>query len=244
MNISEQFGEKTRYHYRHLLKHFPDGRASVQIDTSNLTQHMLTILRNQDTQQAQFLQVAKAASSLIIGCALSRVMISDSVITTPMNEEHRGSAFSEKLLFVHLERAGRPMANAAKRLFPNAIFREIDMKRCEETGDPDHRGDNFEDSIDKDTVVILMDPMCATGGSALKALEVILERGASPENVHYAGFIAAPEGIKKLQSKFTIPITVAAIDAGLDGDFFIQGDDENGGGIGDFGDRCFGPRLT
>ena len=118
--------------------------------------------------------------------------------------------------------------------FPSSPIAVVGIKRDEETAEPHCYYENIP-PISKDSVIIIPDPMLATGGTAVDLVTRLLKAGANPENIYFLSVIAAPEGIAKLSK--LIPkenITVAAVDEKLDTHKMIVP------GLGDFGDRYFG----
>ena len=125
------------------------------------------------------------------------------------------------------------MLPAFLRYYPNASVGFIGLRRDEETKQPHLYYQNLP-KLDGQNV-ILIDPMIATGGSGLLALNHILDQGVPQEKIIYVGIIAAPEGMQKLKERApNMNLIVAQIDEHLNKDAFIVP------GIGDFGDRYFG----
>ena len=123
---------------------------------------------------------------------------------------------------------------AAFESFPSSPVAVVGIKRDEETAEPHSYYENIP-PITSDSIIIIPDPMLATGGTATDIVSRLLKAGASASNIHFLSIISAPEGVEKLAE--LIPkenITVAAVDDGMDARKFIVP------GLGDFRDRYFG----
>lgn len=137
-------------------------------------------------------------------------------------------------VFIIILRAGLAFLDATLQHFPTSMIACAGLRRDEETAQAHWYYKNFPWLSEKHTAVIL-DPMLATGGSAIAVTSELQHRGCLPPNIHYAGLLGAPEGIAALSDM--IPpknILLAQIDDGLDARKFIVP------GLGDFGDRYFG----
>ena len=140
----------------------------------------------------------------------------------------------EDIVLVIILRAGMAFLPAALRAFPDAKVSVLGLKRDEKTAVAFWYYENIP-PLSKDTTVIILDPMLATGGSAKEAINKLIEEGADAANIHFVGVIAAPEGYKVLTD--LIPkenVILGAIDEGLDDTKFIVP------GLGDYGNRYFG----
>lgn len=196
-----------------------------------VAQLRLATLRDTRSTSAQFRVALEELSSLLIVEATRDLPTESTTTTTPL-----GRASSVRLvaspLLVAVLRAGLGMAAAAQRLFPDSDLAFVGLARDEATHEPV----TYLDAVPRSLTgrpVLLLDPMLATGGSLAYCLELLRERGAEP--IRVVCVLAAPEGIARIES-LCAEIVTAAIDDGLDENAFIVP------GLGDAGDRQFGPR--
>lgn len=149
-------------------------------------------------------------------------------------EVARHVAKDKKIILVPILRAGLALLPAFLKKFPDAPVGFIGLKRNEETFVPHAYYKNIP-KIKKSDVVIVLDPMLATGGSAVAGINTLVEAGAREENIIFVGVISAPEGIANIQNNFSlVRILCAEYDKKLDKKGYIVP------GLGDFGDRYFG----
>jgi len=140
----------------------------------------------------------------------------------------------ERIVLVPILRAGLALLPAFIEKFPKASVGFIGLKRNEKTLKPKAYYQNIP-KISKNDVVIVLDPMLATGGSAVAGIKTLVKAGAREENIIFVGIISAPEGIANLQKNFPfVQILCAEYDKKLDKNGYIVP------GLGDFGDRYFG----
>lgn len=139
-----------------------------------------------------------------------------------------------KIVLVPILRAGLALLPSFIDVFPNARVGFIGLKRNEKTFKPKAYYRNIP-KISKNDAVIVLDPMLATGGSAVAGINTLIKAGAREERITFVGVISAPEGLASLQKHFPrIDIVIAVHDERLDKKGYIVP------GIGDFGDRYFG----
>lgn len=140
----------------------------------------------------------------------------------------------ERIILVPILRAGLALLPAFIEKFPEARVGFIGLKRNEKTLKPKAYYQNIP-KISKSDTVLVLDPMLATGGSAVAGITALIKAGAREENIIFVGVISAPEGIAKLQKNFSlVQILCAEYDKKLDKKGYIVP------GLGDFGDRYFG----
>ena len=196
-----------------------------------LVQHNLTRLRDKRTAPQEFRRILSEVAALIIYEATRSFAVKAVSVTTPMART-RGSALRREVILVPVLRAGLGMMDSILQLIPHARVGFIGLKREEKS----LRALFYHKSLPKDLThfeVILIDPMLATGGSAVSAMDLLTELGAS--RVRLVNLVAAPEGIRKVHSRYpNLPIFTAAIDRKLNRNGFIVP------GLGDAGDRLFG----
>lgn len=203
----------------------------VTLITHPLVQHNLTRLRDKRTAPQEFRRIMSEVAALIIYEATRSLAVKPVSVTTPLARA-RGSALQREVILVPILRAGLGMLDSILQLLPHARVGFIGLKREEKT----LRTLFYHKSLPRDLSkfeVILIDPMLATGGSALAAMGLLAELRAS--HVRLVNLVAAPEGIRKVHSRYPgLPVFTAAIDQKLDRNGFIVP------GLGDAGDRLFG----
>ncbi|MDB6067846.1 MAG: upp uracil phosphoribosyltransferase [Pedosphaera sp.] len=196
-----------------------------------LVQHNLTRLRDRRTAPQEFRRILSEVAALIIYEATRSFAVQPLSVTTPMGRS-RGSELQREVILVPVLRAGLGMLDSILQLIPHARVGFIGLKREEKS----LRALFYHKSLPRDLSrfeVILIDPMLATGGSAVSAMELLTELGA--KQVRLVNLVAAPEGIRNVQAHYPkLPIFTAAIDRKLNRKGFIIP------GLGDAGDRLFG----
>ena len=196
-----------------------------------LVQQTLTRLRDRRTGPEAFRRGLAEIATLMVYEA-TRALQTDSIsVTTPLART-KGVRLRREVILVPILRAGLGMLSSILQVIPHARVGFIGLKRDETSLEPAvyHR------SLPKDLrpfEVVLIDPMLATGGSAVTALELLQERGA--EHISFVNILAAPEGIRRVRKAFPgLPIFTAAVDDHLNEKGYIVP------GLGDAGDRLFG----
>ena len=203
---------------------------SVTVVSHPLVSHALTILRDRLTGSADFRRAAEqAATAVILECARSLPTRSVNIETPlePMSSE----TVETPIVVVPILRAGLALLDPAVKLLPNVSVGYFGMERDENTA----LARTYYKKLPPiaGNVVLVMDPMLATGGSATYALQQIMEE--QPLRVSLVCIVAAPEGIAKVTGEFPdVDIYCGAIDRELDHRKYILP------GLGDFGDRMFG----
>jgi uracil phosphoribosyltransferase len=199
-----------------------------------MIQHKLTIMRDKETGSKDFRQLLEEIS-LLMGYEVTRdIPLEDVEIETPICKMKAKRVSGRKLAIVPILRAGMGMVEGLHTLVPVAKVGHIGLYRNEKTHEPVVYYCKLPEDI-HDRLVILTDPMLATGGSASDALTMIKERGC--KNIRLMCLVAAPEGIAKVQKDHPdVDIYVAAVDDHLNADAYIVP------GLGDAGDRIFGTK--
>lgn len=196
-----------------------------------LVQHNLTRLRDKRTAPQEFRRVMSEVAALIIYEATRSFATEPLSVTTPIARS-RGSHLKREVILVPVLRAGLGMLDTILQLIPHARVGFIGLKREEKS----LRALFYHKSLPRDLSqfeVILIDPMLATGGSAVSAMELLTELGA--RRVRLVNLVAAPEGIRHVHARYpNLPIFTAAIDRKLNRHGYIVP------GLGDAGDRLFG----
>lgn len=206
-------------------------RGRVTLITHPLVQHNLTRLRDKRTGPQEFRRIMSEVAALMIYEATRSFATKPRTVTTPL-ARIRGAELQREVILVPVLRAGLGMLDSILQLIPNARVGFIGLKREKKS----LRALFYHKSLPRNLSrfeVILIDPMLATGGSAVSAMHLLTELGA--KHVRFVNLVAAPEGIRKIHSHFPkLPIFTAAIDQRLNGAGFILP------GLGDAGDRLFG----
>ena len=208
--------------------------SKVHVFDHPLIQHKLSILRDVDTSTMEFRELVNEIAMLMMYDATRDLPLEDKQVTTPCGVADCKVLAGRKLAFVPILRAGLGMVDGALRLVPAARVGHIGLYRNEETLEPVEYYCKLPGDIGQRDVFVL-DPMLATGGSAIDAIGQIKKRGA--KHIKFIGLIAAPEGLKALHEAHPdVDIYVAAQDEKLNENGYIIP------GLGDAGDRIFGTK--
>lgn len=204
--------------------------ALVHPSRHPIVRHKVAQLRSTGTNPPEFRRLVRALSLLLVQEATADIATVPTRVTTPLAETD-GHALADTIALVPILRAGLGMCDGVLDLIPEAQVWHLGLRRDETTLEP-------EEYVSKvptkhgDVLALVLDPMLATGGSAVHACEVLKRAGVT--RIKYLSLIAAPEGIERLSKAFPeIPIHVAAIDEKLNAVGFIHP------GLGDAGDRQF-----
>lgn len=199
-----------------------------------MIQHKLTIMRNKETGSKDFRQLLNEISLLMGYEVLRDLPLEDIPIETPICKMTGKEIAGRKLAIVPILRAGLGMVDGLHTLVPVAKVGHIGLYRNEETHKPVVYYCKLPEDIQK-RLVILTDPMLATGGSACDAIAMLKEKGCN--NIRLMCLVGVPEGINKVQAEHPdVDIYVAAVDDHLNSDAYIVP------GLGDAGDRIFGTK--
>lgn len=199
-----------------------------------LVEHKLAILRDEKTGTKEFRELISEIASLLCYEAMREVELNEVTIKTPIEEMKTKKLDEDRYAFVPILRAGMGMLDGVIRMVPNAKIGHIGMYRDEETFEPVNYFFKVPKEIEK-REVFLLDPMLATGGSALDAINLLKEKGV--KKINFLCIIAAPEGLKKVESLHPdVKIYCAHIDRELNKNKYICP------GLGDAGDRIFGTK--
>lgn len=197
-----------------------------------LIEHKVGILRDKKTGTKEFRELASEIAMFLCYEALRDAQTENVEVETPMAKTTVKRVDEDRYAFVPILRAGMGMSDGITRIIPNAKIGVIGLYRNEETLEPVRYYYKVPKDI-KDREVILLDPMLATGGSAIDAIKMIKEDGV--KKIKFLCLIAAPEGIKKLEETYPdVQIYCAKIDECLNEIGYIVP------GLGDAGDRIFG----
>ena len=199
-----------------------------------LIQHKLTIIRNKDCGTREFREVVNEIAELMVYEVCRDMPLEDIEVETPVATAVERRLAGKKVVVVPILRAGLGMVDGVLELLPAAKVGHIGMYRDEETLQPHEYFVKMPDHLDKREMIIV-DPMLATGGSAIAAVDALKKRGA--KSIRFVCLVAAPEGVKALREAHPdIDVYAAALDDHLNENGYIVP------GLGDAGDRLFGTK--
>lgn len=199
-----------------------------------MIQHKLSMLRDVNTPSNQFRGLIKEITELLVYEATRDLPTCEVDVQTPLTVAKCRVIAGRKLAFVPILRAGLGMVDGALELVPSARVGHIGMYRDEETLIPHPYYCKLPKDIDERDVIVL-DPMLATGGSAVDAIDQIKQK--NPRSIKFMCIIAAPEGLAFLTEKHPdVQVYCANLDDKLNGNGYILP------GLGDAGDRIFGTK--
>ncbi|CAJ1014843.1 putative Uracil phosphoribosyltransferase [Leishmania shawi] len=201
---------------------------------------LFTVIRNVETPRTDFVFYSERIMRLILEAALCMIPVKPFNVITPTGAVYKGVRPDDRgIIGVSIMRAGESMERVLREMCRGVRIGKILVQRDEASAEkvPDARFSYTK--VPKDVAsrrVLLLDPMCATGGSVIKATEILInEYGVDEENIIFLNAISAPAGLRKYLGRFPkVQIVTAAIDDDLDENMHILP------GLGDFGDRYFG----
>lgn len=199
-----------------------------------LVAHKLSYLRCRNTGSREFRSLVEEIAALMAYEATRDLPTEEFEVQTPLESAVGRHIMGKKLGIVPILRAGLGMLEGILRLIPNAKVGHIGLYRDETTLQPvEYFCKLPEDLPERD--ILLLDPMLATGGSVIAAIEALQKRGARVDHIKFLCLLASPEGVERLAKAFPqVPIYTAAVDVKLDERGYIRP------GLGDAGDRIFG----
>jgi uracil phosphoribosyltransferase len=211
------------------------GTGNVVVVSHPLVQHKLTILRDRTTSTRDFKQLVSEIAMLMAYEATSELPTEPVAIETPLEPTTGRQVSGKKLALVPILRAGLGMVDGIAQLIPSARVGHIGLYRDHETLQPvDYYFKIPGDEVERDFFVL--DPMLATGGSAVAAVDALKRAGAA--RIRFLCLVASPQGIARLtEAHPDVQIYTAAVDRTLDDHGYILP------GLGDAGDRLFGTRT-
>ncbi|MFZ9913797.1 MAG: uracil phosphoribosyltransferase [Phycisphaerales bacterium] len=205
--------------------------ANVKVYDHPLIQHKLTVMRDKRTRHEQFRQLLNQIAGLMAYEVSRNLPVRAVDVETPVAVA-RGTQLAAPTTIVPILRAGLAMMDGLLALFPEAHVGHVGIYRDEATAQPITYYAKFPPNV-ADGPVILVDPMLATGGSAVHAVSLLKQKGC--RDIRLVVLVAAPEGINALRKAHPdLRIHAAAIDERLNERFYIVP------GLGDAGDRIFG----
>ena len=201
-----------------------------------LIQHKLTMIRQKDCGTKVFREVVNEISMLMAYEVSRDLPLEDVEIETPLVKTTLRTLAGKKVAIIPILRAGLGMVDGILELIPAAKIGHVGMYRDHDTLQPVEYFVKLPSDI-SERQLFVVDPMLATGGSAVAAIDALLKRGAHPESIKFCCLVAAPEGVKVLQEAHPeIDIYAAALDERLNENGYILP------GLGDAGDRLFGTK--
>ena len=206
----------------------------VNILDHPLIQHKLTQIRQKETSTTQFRQMINEIGGLMVYEITRDLPLEQIEIETPVAKTKANVIAGKKMVVVPILRAGLGMVDGILQMIPSARIGHIGIFRDEETLQPVEYFSKFPDELDQRDIFIV-DPMLATGGSAIAAINSIKQRGA--KNIKLVCLVGAPEGVKAINDAHPdVTVYLASLDEKLNEKGYIVP------GLGDAGDRIFGTK--
>lgn len=207
---------------------------NVHILNHPLIRHKLAIIRDKNTNTKQFREIISELATLMAYESFKDVPTQEIEVETPLEKTVQTVVKENSIAIVPILRAGLGMVDGILSLFPAAKVGHIGLYRDEETLEPQEYYCKLPSNIDE-KVVMVVDPMLATGGSACDAIKMLKKRGC--KKIKLMSIIAAPEGVKKVADTHPdVEIFVSTLDRCLNQNGYILP------GLGDAGDRIFGTK--
>ncbi len=204
---------------------------NVHVSRHPLVMDKIARLRDRRTSVADFRRLMGELAMFLSHDALLNAKVKRSKVRTPVGVAD-ALRLAHDIVFVAILRAGLGMVDGLVKMYPEARLAHIGIYRDEETLKPVKYYVRLPENV-ADSLVVIADPMLATGGSAVEAVEIMKSRGA--KNICFICMIASKEGIKRLAAAHPeMPIYVGTVDEKLNSDGYIVP------GLGDAGDRMFG----
>ena len=199
-----------------------------------LVQHKLTLMREKTTSTAVFRQLLREISQLLAYEVTYELDMTTRRIETPLQEMDAPVLAGRKLALISILRAGNGLLDGMLELIPSARVGFVGLYRDEETLKPVQYYFKVPDCLDE-RMVIVVDPMLATGNSSAAAVDLLKKAGA--KNIRFLCLLAAPEGVARMKEAHPdVPIVTAALDERLNEKGYILP------GLGDAGDRMYGTK--
>lgn len=209
--------------------------SKLHVSSHPLVQHKATLLARDSTDTRMFRELVRELTGLLVYEAMADVPVKTITYTTPL-EESEGYELDARIGLVPIIRAGIGMVDPAADMIPSSEVWHLGMYRDEVT----HTPVSYYNKLPKenpDDLIVVLDPMLATGGSARDAITVLKDWGA--KWIKFVGIIAAPEGVEELHRAHPdVEIYIARLDRELDENQYIRP------GLGDAGDRLYGTHAS
>ena len=208
---------------------------NVYVLNNPLIEHKLSILRDKNTGTKEFRELIKEIGMLLCYKAMEDVVLDNVEIETPICKMQTGRLDENKYAFIPILRAGMGILDGVIKVIPNAKIGHIGMYRDDSN---DHKPVNYFFKVPKnieEKEVVLLDPMLATGGSAVDSIKLLKDKGV--KKIKFLCIIAAPEGLKRVYEEHPdVKIYCAHVDEKLNENAYIVP------GLGDAGDRIYGTK--
>eukprot|EP00357_Protocruzia_adherens_P037310 CAMPEP_0115007362 /NCGR_PEP_ID=MMETSP0216-20121206/21125_1 /TAXON_ID=223996 /ORGANISM="Protocruzia adherens, Strain Boccale" /LENGTH=224 /DNA_ID=CAMNT_0002374271 /DNA_START=74 /DNA_END=748 /DNA_ORIENTATION=- len=217
------------------------GMENVNELQSPCVDLLLSNLRDRNTGKTDFIFYSDRLNRILLEecLGLEPFKTTRRVTDTGSEYPHKELEFADRYCGVSILRAGDSMLGQFQHIFPHSPVGKILIQRNEESKekDPIHLYSKLPKDISERRVLVL-DPMCATGGSVCKAIENLMENGVKEENIVFVNLISVKEGLEKVRTTYPlVRIHTAKIDPELNDSKYIVP------GLGDFGDKYFGTTL-
>lgn len=197
-----------------------------------LVQHKITRLRDRTTATRDFKALVNEIAMLMAYEATKNLPLEEVEVETPLERTTGKQVAGKKLALVPILRAGLGMVDGITQLIPNSRVGHIGLYRDHDTLEPVDYYFKIPGS-EEDRIFFVLDPMLATGGSAVQAVSALKTAGAT--RIRFLCLVAAPEGVRRMQQEhLDVPVYAAALDRALNDKGYILP------GLGDAGDRLFG----
>jgi uracil phosphoribosyltransferase len=199
-----------------------------------LIQHKLSLLRDLNTNAKEFRELVEEVSALMVFEVFRDLPTHEVEVQTPLAMARAKMVDIKRIAIIPILRAGLVMSSGILRLLPNARVGHIGLYRDPATLQPVRYYQKLPQNLEE-MKVIVVDPMLATGGSAVEAVNILKEKGG--REIKFLSIIAAPEGVQALtRAHPDVPIYTAALDERLNDHGYILP------GLGDAGDRLYGTK--
>lgn len=207
---------------------------NLHIVNHPIVQDRLSILRRKETSTSDFRRILREISLLMTYEVTKNLPLKTETIETPMAKMEAPVLAQKEPVVIPILRAGLGLSDGVKDILTSAVFGHVGVARNEETHRPEEYLVKLPDEV-KTGSVLVVDPMLATGYSAKYALDLLIGRGVSPDQITLMVLVAAPEGVQIMEEFYPdVPVFTAALDDHLDENAYISP------GLGDAGDRICG----
>ncbi|KOS14734.1 uracil phosphoribosyltransferase [Malassezia pachydermatis] len=194
---------------------------------------LLTIIRDKDTPRSDFIFYSDRVIRLLVEEGLNHLPVVDHTVMTPTGLPYKGVSFQGRICGVSILRAGEAMEAGLRECCRSVRIGKILIQRDEETAQPKLFYAKLPEDINE-RWVLLLDPMLATGGSAIQAIQVLVDHGVKADKILFLNMIASPEGLKNVWDAFPdVHVISAWVDTKLSDQQYILP------GLGDYGDRYY-----
>ncbi|GLA05382.1 hypothetical protein AnigIFM60653_005864 [Aspergillus niger] len=219
----------------------PSAAWTAQLDRITVLEqdrsllNLMTIIRDVNTNDRDFSAAVEKVVRRLITSALGHVPAEEYTVTTPINKPYTGIRFTKGVCGVSILRAGACMEQALRDTWTGPLsFGKLLIQRDEETSIAKIYYSKLPAGI-TDDIVLLLEPMLATGGSVIKAVENLTSNGVPEESIVLVNVVSSQKGLDVISGKFPgLKVVAAAVDAELTAQNYISP------GLGDFGDRYYG----